>query len=75
MTGRYGVRRQNVEGQMVVDFAKRMEIAFKKTDEHRITMESGRRFTQDDYLVCQRPSLKEIGDCKVIVGENVAIQH
>ena len=28
-----------------------------------------------DYIVCRRAYLKEIGDCKVIAGDNVAIQQ
>ncbi|KAF7693224.1 hypothetical protein HF521_008540 [Silurus meridionalis] len=46
--GRYGFKERNVEGQMVVDFAKRMEIAvvntyFKKKKDHRDVQESIRR--------------------------------
>ncbi|KAJ8369492.1 hypothetical protein SKAU_G00095200 [Synaphobranchus kaupii] len=51
--GRYGVKERNVEGQMVVDFAKRMGMAvvntyFMKREEHRITYKSGGRCTQVD---------------------------
>ncbi|KAJ8381270.1 hypothetical protein SKAU_G00020480 [Synaphobranchus kaupii] len=47
---RYGVKERNVEGQMVVDFAKRMEMAvvntyFKKREEHRVMYKSGGRCT------------------------------
>ena len=40
--GRYGAGTRNKEGSMVVDFAKRMDLAifntyFKKKDEHRVT--------------------------------------
>ena len=78
--GRYGIKERNGEGQMVVDFAKRMELAvvntyFKKMEEHRITYKSGGRGTQVDYIMCRRRNLKEIGDCKVVVGESVAKQH
>lgn len=78
--GRYGVKERNVEGQMVVDFAKRMEMAvvntyFKKREEHRVTYKSGGRSTQVDYVLCRRCNLKEIGDCKVVTGESVARQH
>ncbi|KAJ8364363.1 hypothetical protein SKAU_G00131940 [Synaphobranchus kaupii] len=77
--GRYGVKERNV-GQMVVDFAKRMEMAvvntyFKKREEHRVTYKSGGRFTQVDYVLCRRCNLKEIGDCKVVAGESLARQH
>ena len=78
--GRYGDKARNAEGQMVVDFATRMEMAvlntyFKKREEHRVTYKSGGRSTQVDYIVCRRAYLKEIGDCKVIAGDNVAKQH
>ena len=78
--GRYGDKAINAEGQMVVDFATRMEMAvvntyFKKREEHRVTYKSGRRSTQVDYIMCRRAYLKEIGDCKVIAGDNVAKHH
>ncbi|KAF7694071.1 hypothetical protein HF521_007824, partial [Silurus meridionalis] len=77
--GRYGFKERNVEGQMVVDFAKRMEMAlvntyFKKED-HRVTYKSGGRCTQVDYVLCRRCNLKEIGDCKVLAGDSVDRQH
>jgi len=28
-----------------------------------------------DYILCRRGRLKEIGDCKVVAGENVAKQY
>ncbi|KAI5090312.1 eukaryotic translation initiation factor 4 gamma 3 isoform X8 [Silurus meridionalis] len=45
--GRYGFKERNVEGQLVVDFAKRMKMAvvntyFKKKEDHRVMMENGR---------------------------------
>ena len=36
---------------------------------------NGGRSTQVDYIMCRRAYLKEIGDCKVIAGDNVAKQH
>ncbi|KAI5621838.1 gastrula zinc finger protein XlCGF28.1-like [Silurus asotus] len=78
--GRYGLKGRNVEGQMVVDFAKRMEMAvvntyFKKKEDHRVTYKSGERCTQVDYVLCRRCNLKEIEDCKVLAGDSVARQH
>ena len=63
-----------------IDFATRMEMAvvntyFKKREEHRVTYKNGGRSTQVDYIMCRRAYLKEIGDCKVIAGDNVAKQH
>ncbi|KAK3515924.1 hypothetical protein QTP86_021051, partial [Hemibagrus guttatus] len=78
--GKFGVKERNLEGQMVVDFAKRMDmgvvnIYFQKREEHRVTYKSGGRSTQVDYILCRRGNLKEISDCKVVVGESVARQH
>ncbi|KAI5108377.1 hypothetical protein C0J45_1971 [Silurus meridionalis] len=78
--GRYGLKERNVEGQMVVDFAKRMKMAmvntyFKKKEDHRVTYKSGGRCTQMDFVLCKRCNLKEIGDCKVLVGDSVARQR
>ncbi|KAK3545651.1 hypothetical protein QTP70_009568 [Hemibagrus guttatus] len=78
--GKFGVKERNLEGQMVVDFAKRMDMAvvntyFQKREEHRVTYKSGGRRTQVDYILCRRGNLKEISDCKVVVGECVARQH
>ncbi|KAK3569990.1 hypothetical protein QTP86_007894 [Hemibagrus guttatus] len=49
--GKFGVKERNLEGQMVVDFAKRMDMAvvntyFQKREEHRVTYKSGGRSTQ-----------------------------
>ncbi|KAK3506283.1 hypothetical protein QTP70_002439 [Hemibagrus guttatus] len=78
--GKFGVKERNFEGQMVVDFAKRMDMGvvntyFQKREEHRVTYKSGGRSTQVDYILCRRGNLKEISDCKVVVGESVARQH
>ncbi|KAK3552185.1 hypothetical protein QTP86_005114 [Hemibagrus guttatus] len=78
--GKFGVKERNLEGQMVVDFAKRMNMGvvntyFQKREEHRVTYKSGGRRTQVDYILCRRGNLKEISDCKVVVGESVARQH
>ncbi|KAK3525625.1 hypothetical protein QTP70_001448 [Hemibagrus guttatus] len=78
--GKFGVKERNLEGQMVVDFAKRMDMGvvntyFQKREEHRVTYKSGDRRTQVDYILCRRGNLKEISDCKVVVGESVARQH
>ncbi|KAK3556322.1 hypothetical protein QTP70_007121 [Hemibagrus guttatus] len=53
--GKFGVKERNLEGQMVVDFAKRMDMDvvntyFQKTEEHRVTYKSGERSTQVDYI-------------------------
>ena len=78
--GKYGIQDRNAEGQMVVDFAKRTEMAilntyFQKRLNHKVTYKSGNRTTQIDYILCKRGKLKEVSDCKVVAGESVAKQH
>ncbi|KAK3512233.1 hypothetical protein QTP70_001094 [Hemibagrus guttatus] len=60
--GKFGVKERNLEGQMM-------------REEHRVAYKSGGRRTQIDYILCRRGNLKEISDCKVVVGESVARQH
>ena len=57
--GRYGDKARNAEGQMVVDFATRMEMAavntyFKKREEYRVTyrrLQSGSEGRAKDEMV------------------------
>ena len=77
---RYSAGTRNKEESMVVDFAKRMDLAvvniyFKKKDKHRVTYKSGGKGTQVDYVMCRRRDLKEMCDCKVMVNKCVAKQH
>ncbi|KAK3512202.1 hypothetical protein QTP70_000470 [Hemibagrus guttatus] len=53
--GEFGVKERNLEGQMVVGFAKRMDMGvvntyFQKREEHRVTYKSGGRRTQDESI-------------------------
>ena len=73
-------KEKNLKGQMVVDFAKRMQMAvlntyFRKKEEQPVTYKSGESCAQVDYVLCRRCNLKEICDCKVVVSESVAKQH
>ncbi|KAK3531039.1 hypothetical protein QTP70_007882 [Hemibagrus guttatus] len=50
--GKFVVKERNLEGQMVVDFAKRMDMAvvntyFQKREEHRVTYKSGEEEVKD----------------------------
>ncbi|KAK3550470.1 hypothetical protein QTP86_029428 [Hemibagrus guttatus] len=50
--GKFGVKERNLEGQMVVDFAKRMDMAvvntyFQKREENRVTYKSGDEEVKD----------------------------
>ena len=74
---RYGAGARNKEESMVVNFAKRMDLAilntyFKKKDEHKVTYKSGGKSTKVNYVMHRRRNLKEMCDCKVIVNECVA---
>ena len=78
--GRYGDGTRDKKGWMVVNFAKRMDLAivntyFKKKHERRVTYKSGGKSTQKDYVMCRRRYLKEMCDCKVMVNECVAKQY
>ena len=78
--GRHGLGKRNNEGQAVVDFAKRRELAitntyFVKKPAHIVTYSSGGRSSQVDYIMLRRRTIKEVVDTKVVVGESVAKQH
>ena len=78
--GRHGLGKRKNEGQAVVDFAKRIELAitntyFVKKPAHRVTYNSGRRSLQVDYTMMRKRRIKEVMNTKVIVGESVAKQH
>ncbi|KAG8235167.1 hypothetical protein J437_LFUL015207 [Ladona fulva] len=40
-----------------------------------MTYKSGRNISQIDYVMCRRKHVKEVRNCKVINGENVAPQE
>ena len=78
--GRHGLGKKNNEGQAVVDFAKRRELAitntyFVKKPAHRVTYSSGGGSSQVDYIMVRRRRIKEVVYTKMIVGESVAKQH
>ena len=64
----------------MVDFAKSLDLAilntyYMKKEDHKITYKSEGRNTQVDYIMYRRGDFREVGDCKVIVGESVVCQH
>jgi len=78
--GKHGFGVRNAEGQMVIDYAKRMNMGilntyFMKRSDQRVTYCSGGRKSQIDYILGRKKHLKEVQDCKVIPGESVAKQH
>ncbi|KAK3559902.1 hypothetical protein QTP86_026425, partial [Hemibagrus guttatus] len=68
--GKFGVKERNLEGQMVVDFAKRMDMAvvntyFQKREEHRVTYKSRTKKKWDmDRTEENRQEYKEL-QCRV----------
>ena len=69
---RHGLGKRNNEGQAVVDFDKRMELAitntyFVKKLIHRVANNIGGRRSQVDYVMVRRKRIKEVVDAKVIV--------
>ncbi|KAK3546355.1 hypothetical protein QTP70_025768 [Hemibagrus guttatus] len=65
--GKFGVKKRNLEGQTVVDFAQRMDMAvvntyFQKRKEHRVTYKSGDlekaydRVPREELWYCMRKS-------------------
>ncbi|KAK3552129.1 hypothetical protein QTP86_001507 [Hemibagrus guttatus] len=67
VVGKFGVKESNLEGQMVVDFAKRIDMAvvntyFQKREEHRVTYKSGDlekaydRVPREELWYCMRKS-------------------
>ncbi|KAK3565745.1 hypothetical protein QTP86_015006 [Hemibagrus guttatus] len=76
--GKFGVKERNLEGQMVVDFAKRMDMAvvntyFQKREEHRVTYKSGAKKKWDtdsteknsqEYKELQRRVKREVSKAK-----------
>ena len=57
MLGNFGIQDRNREGQVVVDFAKRIRMAvvntcFQKKQEYRVTYQNGLRSTQVVYILC-----------------------
>ena len=78
--GIHGFGGRNAGGERIVEFASRTSMAvlntyFTKKDEHKITYKSGGRRTQIDYMLYRRKSLKDVADCKTLVGEQVTSQH
>ena len=78
--GIHGFGNRNAGGERIVEFASRTSMAvlntyFTKKDEHKITYKSGGRRTQIDYMLCRRRALKNVADCKTLVGEHVTNQH
>ena len=78
--GGWGMGDRNDEGVKIVDTAMAFDLAivntfFEKKVNQFVTYNSGGRESQIDFLMCRRCHLKEVINCKVINGEEVAAQH
>jgi exonuclease III len=78
--GGWGYGEKNAEGQRILEFMIAQDMAlintyFKKEENKLVTYSSGGRSSQIDFIACRRRDLKEIQDCAVINGEEVASQH
>ena len=78
--GGWSVGERNAEGQRILDFATEQDMAllntfFKKEENQLTTYRSGGRSSQIDFLACRRKDIRDIKDCRVINGEEVAAQH
>ena len=78
--GRHGLGKRNNEGQAVMNFAKRRELAitntyFVKKPAYRVIYSSGGRSSQVNYIMVRRRRIKEVVDTKIVVGESVAKQY
>ncbi|KAK3556508.1 hypothetical protein QTP70_008297 [Hemibagrus guttatus] len=63
--GKFGVKERNLEGQMVVDFTKRMDMAvvntyFQKREEHRVTYKSGAQSEERDVSKAKQKAYDEL---------------
>ncbi|KAK3554792.1 hypothetical protein QTP70_033487, partial [Hemibagrus guttatus] len=73
--GKFGVKERNLEGQMVVDFAKRRDMAvvntyFQKREEHRVTYKSGVMDQLSEEVRQESPWTMMFADDIVICSES-----
>ena len=71
---------RNTEGERVLEFAFANKLVvgntwFKKKPKHLVTYQSGNADTQIDFILYQRSFRKQVSNVKVILGEEIALQH
>nr|XP_016445153.1 PREDICTED: craniofacial development protein 2-like [Nicotiana tabacum] len=71
---------RNAGGTLLLDFAKAFELviansSFPKREEHLVTFQSTVVKTKIDYILLRRCDRGLCKDCKVILGETLAMQH
>ena len=78
--GGQAIGKRNTEGERVLEFAYANELVvgntwFKKKPKHLVTYQSGNAATQIDFILYRRSLLKQVSNVKVILGEEIALQH
>ena len=78
--GGFGNGEKNQEGDNILEFTQAYDLAlgnsfFKKREEHYVTYMSGTNRTVIDYILVRRQDLRDLKNCKVILGESIASQH
>ena len=78
--GGQAIGKRNTEGERVLEFAFANELVvvntwFKKKPKHLVTYQSGNADTQIDFILYRRSFRKQVSNVKVILGEEIALQH
>ena len=78
--GGQAIGKRNTEGERVLEFAFANELVvgntwFKKKPKHLVTIQSGKAATQIDFILYRRSFRKQVSNVKVILGEEIALQH
>ena len=78
--GGQAIGKRNTEGERVLEFAFANELVvgntwFKKKPKHLVTYQSGNADTQIDFILYRLSFRKQVSNVKVILGEEIALQH
>ena len=78
--GGQAIGKRHTEGERVLEFAFANELVvgntwFKKKPKHLVTYQSGNAATQIDFILYRRSFRKQVSNLKVILGEEIALQH
>ena len=78
--GGKGYGQRNREGENILESTESLDLAlvntfFNKKEEHLMTYKNVENSSQIDFIMTRRADLKEMRECKVIPGEEIASQH
>ncbi|XP_046862544.1 uncharacterized protein LOC124456042 [Xenia sp. Carnegie-2017] len=78
--GGKSIGRRNEEGDKILDYARSKDLAvvntfFTQRDGNTYTYKSGLSQTVIDFIMIRRDDLGDVKNCKVIPGEEIALQH